>query len=122
MLLVLAEAAAGSAEGLTVGGSVTAFTVAMALVSALFSYLTNRDRLRFDFEKSSLRASNERLAQDVEHLKSEYMEMKAESMRCHQDKIDLTARLDAERIERERQYREFQNQFNELRERAASHG
>lgn len=95
----------------TSGQYVTAGTVALAALTAFFSWLTNRDRLKFDFEKNNLRKDNERLTADV-------AELQGETKKCHEDKEKLTVDLATERREREDQFRTLNERLIELREMA----
>lgn len=95
----------------TSGQYVTAGTVALAALTAFFSWLTNRDRLKFDFEKNNLRKDNERLTSDVAKLQEE-------TRKCHGDKEELTRALETERREREDQFRSLNERLIDLRELA----
>jgi hypothetical protein len=95
----------------TGGQFVTAGTVALAALTAFFSWLTNRDRLKFDFEKNNLRKDNERLTADV-------AELQADARQCHEDKEELVQALSEERRDREAQFKSLNERLIELREMA----
>lgn len=94
----------------TSGQYVTAGTVALAALTAFFSWLTNRDRLKFDFEKSSLREANERHTLNI-------AELKEQADTCRQEREKISQLLDQERRERVAQADDFARQIIELRER-----
>lgn len=106
-LYLLADDIASSVP--TSGQYVTAGTVALATLSAFFSWLTNRDRLKFDFEKNDLRKDNIRLTADVAALKKE-------AEQCHADKEELHQALSIEREERRTQFDQLNERVRELRE------
>lgn len=98
------------AEDSSLQTGATLITVLASLVSCGFNWLQQRDRLRFDFEKSSLREANERHTLQL-------AELKQESATCKQEREKIGDLLNVERREREAQAREFATQLMELRER-----
>jgi len=87
----------------------TLLSVLMALVSSFFNWLQNRDRLRFDFERSSLLAAKDRHEEEIAKLKSE-------SAKCIEDRARLSDMLEKERIERVQQDRLISDRLLELAE------
>ncbi len=104
-LLILAD------DQSTLQTGATIISVLASLISCFFNWLQQRDRLKFDFEKSSLRDANERHTVQI-------AELKAESATCRSERDKLSERLDQERRERESQAIDFNRQLIELRERS----
>ncbi len=87
-------------------------TVVMSLAATVFTYLTNRDRLKFDFEKNDLKQKNTQNESAISQLK---IDMKS----VQKERDNLAAKLDMERRDRELQAKEFNRQLVELRDRRA---
>jgi vacuolar-type H+-ATPase subunit I/STV1 len=93
----------------TIQTGATVITVLMALVSSFFNWLQNRDRLRFDFERASLRESNERFTEQISRLEQE-------SRECVLERQRLSDALDKERQERIHESRVITERLAELAE------
>lgn len=98
------------AEDSSLQTGATLITVLASLVSCGFNWLQQRDRLKFDFEKSSLREANERHTLNI-------AELKEQADTCRQEREKISQLLDQERRERVAQADDFARQIIELRER-----